>query len=287
MGLKNDTEQAAALEEKPAAAEEGRGAKREEDDNKKAKGKSTARKAKEPKRAVTVAGLPSPSTLSCSPWSSSGRQTPPLSWMAEAPGLAPSDEMRLLQEARDSARAAAQASGCGRRARAPSLKFLEASGKMVGESAQWMTREKKEEQARLSLKLKEQRKAAAAAGLKPGEVIEATTAAGAGGDGSRGEDAPSNGPWRKLTPAEILQAAGKTASVGKARKRLPEGTDTKRATTEKQREGPATAAETGTRSAKRRGSTASQVASESKRGKHPKGKAPGGGSARGAAGSKG
>ncbi|CAB1108336.1 unnamed protein product [Ectocarpus sp. CCAP 1310/34] len=194
--------------------------------------------------------------------------------MAEAPGFPPSDEMRLLQEARDSARAAAEASGYGRRARAPSRKFLEASGKIVGESAQWMTREKKEEQARLSLQLKEQRKAAAAAGLKPGEVIEAATAAGAGGDGIRGENAPWNGSWRKLTPAEILQAAGKTAGVGKARKSLPGSTDTKGATTEKQREGPATEADTGRRLAKRRGSSASEVASESKRGRHPKGKAP-------------
>ncbi|CAN0169246.1 unnamed protein product [Ectocarpus fasciculatus] len=138
-----------------------------------------------------------------------------------------------------------------------------------------MTREKREAQARLSLKLKEQRKAAAAAGLKPGEVIEATTAAGAGGGGGRGENAPSNGSWRKLTPAEILQAAGKTAGVGKARKSLPESTGTKHAATEKKhREGPATAAETGRRSAKRRGSTVSQVGSETKRGRHPKSKAP-------------
>ncbi|CAN0393133.1 unnamed protein product [Ectocarpus sp. 12 AP-2014] len=275
---KNESEQAAAAEEKPAGAHEGRGPKREEDNNNQGKlsaeGKSTARKAKEPKRAATAAGLLSSSTLSSSPRSSSGRQTPPLSRMAEAPGLSPSDEMRLLQEARDSARAAAEASGYGRRARAPSRKFLEASGKMVGESLQWMTREKKEEQARLSLLLREQRKAAAAAGLKPGEVIEAATAAGAGGDGIRGENAPWNGSWRKLTPAEILQAAGKTASVGKARTSLPESTDTKRATTEKQREGPATEADNGRRLAKRRGSSASEVASESKRGRHPKGKAP-------------
>ncbi|CAM9278635.1 unnamed protein product [Ectocarpus sp. 8 AP-2014] len=287
---KNESEQAAAPEEKPAGAEEGGGAKREEDNSNKgelsAEGKSAARKAKEPKRAATAAGLPSSSTLSYSPRSSSGRQTSPLSRMAEAPGLTPSDEMRLLQEARDSARAAAEASGCGRRARAPSRKFLEASGKMVGESAQWMTREKKEEQARLSLTLKEQRKAAAAAGLKPGEVIEAATVAVAGGDGSRGENAPSNGSWRKLTPAEILQAAGKTVGVGKAKNSLPGSTDTKRVTTEKQREGPATEAETGRRLAKRRCSSASEVASESKRGRHPKGKAPGGGSWRGAAGSK-
>lgn len=288
---KNESEQAAAPEEKPVGAEEGRGPKREEDSSNEGKlsaeGKSTARKAKEPKRAATAAGLPSSSTLSSSPRSSSGRQqTPPLSRMAEAPGLTPSEEMRLLQEARDSPRAAVEASGCGRRARAPSRKFLEASGKIVGESAQWMTREKKEEQARLSLKLKEQRKAAAAAGLKPGEVIEAATAAGAGGDDSRGENAPSNGSWRKLTPAEILRAAGKAAGVGKAKKSLPGSTETKRATTEKQREGPATEAETGRRSAKRRCSSASEVASESKRGRHPKGKAPGGGSWRGAAGSK-
>lgn len=62
--------------------------------------------------------------------------------------------------------------GTGRRARAPSRKAMEAAGKAEGEGAQWMTKEKREEQARLSEKLRRQRKAAAAAGLKAGEVLE-------------------------------------------------------------------------------------------------------------------
>ncbi|CAN0169176.1 unnamed protein product, partial [Ectocarpus fasciculatus] len=81
VGPKNDTEQAATLGEKPAVAEEGRGPKREEDSSNdvklSAKGKNAARKVKGPKCAVTAAGLPAPSTLSPSPRSSSGRQTPP------------------------------------------------------------------------------------------------------------------------------------------------------------------------------------------------------------------
>ena len=43
---------------------------------------------------------------------------------------------------------------------------------MEDEGVQWMTKEKREEHARLSEKLKRQRRAAAAAGLKAGEVLE-------------------------------------------------------------------------------------------------------------------
>lgn len=64
------------------------------------------------------------------------------------------------------------AGGTGRRARAPSRKAMEAAGKAEGEGVQWMTKEKREEQARLSEKLKRRRKAAAAAGLKAGQVLE-------------------------------------------------------------------------------------------------------------------
>jgi len=138
-------------------------------------------------------------------------------------GLTPSDEIRLFQEARESARVAAQASGSGRRPRAPSRKLLEASGKMTGDSIQWMTKEKKEEEARLKLEMKEKRKAAAAAGLKFGHVMEAFTiptpvdATTATGDG----EIAGAGTWsginaaeskvlrRELTPEATLQAAGK------------------------------------------------------------------------------
>ena len=62
--------------------------------------------------------------------------------------------------------------GACRRSRAPSRKAKEAAGKTESEGAQWMTKEKREEQARLSEKLRRQRKAAAAAGLRAGEVLE-------------------------------------------------------------------------------------------------------------------
>lgn len=162
------------------------------------------------------------STAEPSPKSPTVKHSPPASRMAEAPGMAPSIEIRLLREARESAKALAAATGSGRRARAPSRKALEASGKMSSEGAQWMTREKKEEQARAKRELKEQRRAAAAAGLKAGHVIEACAVpvaggaeggegAGESGDhgaGDRGGTAvPSSPTWRKLSPAEILQAA--------------------------------------------------------------------------------
>ncbi|CBJ32965.1 conserved unknown protein [Ectocarpus siliculosus] len=137
--------------------------------------------------------------------------------------LAPSDDMRLLQNARQSAHE--EASGSGRRARVPSRKVLEASGKMADETAQWMTKEKKEEQARINKRFRAQRKAAAAAGLKIGEVIEATASPaaraeseeeglGSGGTSIRGGGLRvSKASWRKLTPTEILPAAGKKPSA--------------------------------------------------------------------------
>lgn len=115
--------------------------------------------------------------------------------MGFAFGRAPSTEIRLLQKARESARveAAAVAAGGGssRRARAPSLKALEAAG-MVEEGAQWMNKEMKEEHARQIRESKEKRKAAAEAGLKTGVVFEEPTvgsghpASGTVGGGSAG-----------------------------------------------------------------------------------------------------
>ena len=86
-----------------------------------------------------------------------------------------------------------------------------------------MTKEKREEEARLKLEMKEHRKAAAAAGLKFGHFIEALTLStpvdaraetGHGEVGSAGawsgiKDAVSKVFWRKLTPGETVQAAGK------------------------------------------------------------------------------
>lgn len=73
---------------------------------------------------------------------------------------------------RDEADRTQDAAGMCRRARAPSRRAMEASGQAEGEGAQWMTKDKREERARLSEKLKRQRRAAAAAGLKAGEVLE-------------------------------------------------------------------------------------------------------------------
>lgn len=172
------------------------------------------------------------STAETSP---SVEQSPPASRMAEAPGMAPSIEIKLLREARESAKAAAAANGSGRRARAPSRKALEASGKMSSEGAQWMTKEKKEELARAKRELKEQRRAAAAAGLKTGHVIEACAipvASGAGdegggsdhGAGDRGGAAvPSSPTWRKLSPAEILQAAARQPATEEANPKEHDG----------------------------------------------------------------
>lgn len=87
----------------------------------------------------------------------------------------PSGEVCTLkvatESARESARAAAAASGSGRRPRAPSLKALEASGMATGEGAQLMTKEKKEEQARKLREYKEQRRAFAAARLEAKKLL--------------------------------------------------------------------------------------------------------------------
>lgn len=155
-----------------------------------------------------------------------GMKSPPTtSRMAEAPGMAPSLEIRLFREARESAKAAAAANGSGRRARAPSRKALEASGKMSTEGAQWMTREKREEQERQKREMKEKRRAAAAAGLKAGHVIEAFAVAAAGGAagrsgggvgsksvgvGNRGKPVlSSSSTTGELVPAETLQATAR------------------------------------------------------------------------------
>ena len=137
--------------------------------------------------------------------------------LADNMDMTPSVEINVLKETRESARATAEASGSGRRARIPSRKALEASGKLKNEDIQWLTKEKKEEDAKRVKELKAQRKAAAAAGLKAGEVIEAVAIGGMGGGTSA--DTGGNGDgvetlsglpkmtWRKLSPTEILEAA--------------------------------------------------------------------------------
>eukprot|EP00903_Cladosiphon_okamuranus_P019466 g17900.t1 len=91
---------------------------------------------------------------------------------AETTGMAPSAEILLLQQAREAAKREAEARGGGRRARAPSRRALEAAGRMTDQGAQWMTQEKKEEQARAATELREQRKRHRAAGLKVGVVLK-------------------------------------------------------------------------------------------------------------------
>lgn len=151
------------------------------------------------------------------------------SHLADTSGMAPSVEIRLLQEVRASARAAADASGSGRRARAPSRRLLEASGLIKNEAAQWMTKEIKEADAKLKQKLREQRKQFREVGLKAGVVIEALSVpeAGSGGgvavglsdssgggevigeiDGG-GRQPSSTHSWRTLTTAEIIEEARK------------------------------------------------------------------------------
>ncbi|CAM9317335.1 unnamed protein product [Ectocarpus sp. 6 AP-2014] len=98
---------------------------------------------------------------------------PPQPTNRPSEGMAPSVEMLILRQAREAAKKEAEASGGGRRARAPSRRALEASGRLRGDGAQWMTREKKAEQARVNTELREKRKKSREAGLTVGVVLEA------------------------------------------------------------------------------------------------------------------
>lgn len=196
------------------------------------------------KASQLLVSLPSTSSTSASssprPAPAQGKQISPKTEALPPSGLAPSDEMRLFQEARESARAAAEASGSGRRARAPSRKCLEASGKMVAESVQWMTKEKREQEARLKMEMKEQRKAAAAAGLKFGHYFEAVALStpvrardgadvegmAGGGALTGGEGTTSSMPGQKLTPAKVGRADGEPNAVGEAQQSLNGDVDT-------------------------------------------------------------
>lgn len=92
--------------------------------------------------------------------------------MSDTSGMSPSVEISLLKQARASAKAKAESSGSGRRPRAPSRKALEASGALKSNSAQWMTKDIREADARLKKELREQRRQLKAAGLKRGVVLE-------------------------------------------------------------------------------------------------------------------
>ena len=144
-------------------------------------------------------------------------------------------DARLQKQRGESPRAEGEgiASG-GRRARAPSRKLLEAVGRVADEGVQLLTKEKKEEEARLKMEMREQRRAAKTAGLRPGQVIEATAVPGSfsGGEAGSGSGAaswesdksgafsvgevlPSNLSWRKLSPAETLLAAQQQQKAAK------------------------------------------------------------------------
>eukprot|EP00752_Nemacystus_decipiens_P011254 g10002.t1 len=156
--------------------------------------------------------------------------------LADTSGMSPSGEFLVLKQAREAAKKEAEASGGGRRARAPSRRALEASGRMKDEGAQWMTREKKAEQARVKKELREQRRQYRAAGLSVGVVVEAYVANGTaaatgtgdgavGGGGGEGGGVGWPGPahgepgWRKVSPALLnalpppLRRQGKAAPV--------------------------------------------------------------------------
>lgn len=140
--------------------------------------------------------------------------------------MAPSIEIRLLQEARESARAEAEASGSGRRPRAPSRKLLEASGALENQGAQWMTKEIKEADARVKKELREQRKHFKAVGLKAREVIEAiaepqgstgeveqkrasaSNDRDVSGNQCQGQTPRTRHNWRRLATCKIMQGGG-------------------------------------------------------------------------------
>eukprot|EP00903_Cladosiphon_okamuranus_P007080 g6880.t1 len=141
--------------------------------------------------------------------------------LADKSGMSPSGEFLVLKKAREAAKREAEASGGGRRPRAPSRRALEASGRMQDEGLQWMSREKKAEEARAKKELREQRRQYRAAGLSVGVVIEAyvangTAAAagtgggavGGGGNGAGGGAAltPTHDEsgWRKVSPALLI-----------------------------------------------------------------------------------
>ena len=149
-------------------------------------------------------------------------------------GMAPSIEIKILQEERE--KAAARASATGRRARVPSRKALEASGKLENEGLQWMSKEMHEERVRLRKEIKERRKMEAAVGVEGGHVLEmqevqlqvradSSIAASGSGTSARGEptsgndvnnhgkegedSAPINHYWRILSGAELPQTSAR------------------------------------------------------------------------------
>lgn len=104
----------------------------------------------------------------------------PTNRSTEAAGMAPSAEILLLRQARETAKKEVEATGSGKRPRAPSRRALEASGRMNDQGAQWMTRKQKAEETRVKTELREKRKQSKAAGLKLGVVLEEIIGGAAG-----------------------------------------------------------------------------------------------------------
>ncbi|CAM9324488.1 unnamed protein product [Ectocarpus sp. 12 AP-2014] len=201
---------------------------------------TTAFAAEKNKKAGRKGSVENLTRLQASPRSASPSTTPPAGSATTASGnrlhlrtappvlVLPGGAAEVPQrEVADESPCAADGGGGsgGRRARAPSRKLLEASGRVADEGVQLLTKAKKEEENRIKREMKEQRRAAKSAGLKLGEVIEATAAplseeesgsgGGGGGGGSRGSDgggdafsAGEGSPsWRKLSPSDMLRAA--------------------------------------------------------------------------------
>lgn len=156
--------------------------------------------------------------------------------------MAPSAEIGLVQEADRSTRAEGETNGSGRRARAPSRKFLEAAGLGANEGAQWMTKEIKEAEAEKLRDLRKKRKHYKAAGLRSGEVLEACSAPATDvGSNESSKNAnvsggsiesvggqgilPDKNNCRKVTPAELLRQAARQrrAMVERSHQRLKGG----------------------------------------------------------------
>lgn len=158
-------------------------------------------------------------TFSCLPSSANAAQDVRPSEIRAAGG-APSAEMRLIQQARDVARAVAQASGSGRRARAPSLKVLRATGLLDEEGTQLLTKAMSVEESRRSKERREQWRAGVAMGLRVGHVIEALTSDDFTADDDQDGSAIDTGgrrTWRRLTAEEMLTYGRETGVIGSNR----------------------------------------------------------------------
>ncbi|CAM9398586.1 unnamed protein product [Ectocarpus sp. 12 AP-2014] len=178
---------------------------------------------------TTASSLPSPA-----PAAESNPPSFPNNRLGDSSGMAPSVEFLVLRQAREDAKTEAEASGLGRRPRAPSRRALEAAGRLKGTGAQWMSREKKAEDLRLKAELRQQRKQYQAAGLKSGVVLEmfvpAATGTEAAGDGIEERDGEvtgeggattprgSNPGWQKVSPEALSVPSSKQHGSGQTKK---------------------------------------------------------------------